>query len=526
MKFSFSLLAFVLFFALSSPVGADLFQVSGIVFLDNNRNLLMDQGEMPLAGVSVSNQRQVVQTDFEGRYSLPLDDNAIIFVTVPSYLRAPLDENNLPRFYYIHQPDGGPSFRFPTIAPTGPLPPSVDFPLFPGEHREDFTALIFGDPQPNTREHLRFLRDDIVAPLIGDDADFSIALGDILFDNLSLFPEYIQSMGRLGIPVYNVAGNHDINYDAETDRDSLETFKKHLGPPFYSFDYGNVHFVILDDVYHYVEKRDGKRIPRYKGKIGKDQLEWLANDLRYVPKNKLLVISMHIPLFTTTNGTNRENILDFGETVEIVRAFENVLFLTGHAHTNEHHFLAENTGRNRHKPIHQIICGAVCGGWWSGPVDDRGIPASPQGDGVPNGYYRIEFKDNQYVERFIPACLDPDFQLRIETPAGSIPYDELTTGLVTINVFDGTSYSTVECLLNGTAPVNLTHSRLKSPWFESLMKNHKDTFRSWLHAVDSNHIWQGPLPSNIAPGFHTLTAATVDRHGRRWNSSIVFEVTR
>ena len=44
----------------------------------------------------------------------------------------------------------------------------------------------------------------------GRKASFYIAYGDIAFDDLSLYEEYNQIVGKLGLPAYGVHGNHDM----------------------------------------------------------------------------------------------------------------------------------------------------------------------------------------------------------------------------------------------------------------------------------------------------------------------------
>ena len=83
-------------------------KVSGYVFNDSNQNGIFDNNEKGVPGVLVSNQREVVQTNNKGMYSLPIPSDAIIFVTKPAGYRVPLNELNLPQFYYIHQPEGSP----------------------------------------------------------------------------------------------------------------------------------------------------------------------------------------------------------------------------------------------------------------------------------------------------------------------------------------------------------------------------------------------------------------------------------
>ena len=100
-------------------------------------------------------------------------------------------------------------------------------------------------------------------------------MGDIMFDDLSLFESGARTVAMLGIPWYNVIGNHDINYDAKNDRHSDETFERVFGPAYYSFDYGPVHFLVLDDVEWLISEKSGKG--KYRGGLGKTQMEFNGN---------------------------------------------------------------------------------------------------------------------------------------------------------------------------------------------------------------------------------------------------------
>ena len=56
-----------------------------------------------LAGVLVSNGRDVAVTGADGRYTLPLPDEATIFVIKPAGFMPPVErDTNLPRFYRHH----------------------------------------------------------------------------------------------------------------------------------------------------------------------------------------------------------------------------------------------------------------------------------------------------------------------------------------------------------------------------------------------------------------------------------------
>ena len=63
-------------------------------------------------------------------------------------------------------------------------------------------------------------------------------LGDIVFDDLSVMEPLNQAIALIGLPWYNVIGNHDLNMDAPNDELSDETFERFYGPAYYSFDHG------------------------------------------------------------------------------------------------------------------------------------------------------------------------------------------------------------------------------------------------------------------------------------------------
>ena len=96
---------------------------TGVVFDDLDEDDQRDAGEPGVPGVSVSNGREVVRTDAEGRYSLGVTDETILFVTKPAGYMVPVDDVQLPQFYYLHYPEGTPvPLEYGGIEPTGPLP--------------------------------------------------------------------------------------------------------------------------------------------------------------------------------------------------------------------------------------------------------------------------------------------------------------------------------------------------------------------------------------------------------------------
>ena len=72
----------------------------GVVFTDLNRDGLRGYGEAGVERVSVSNGCDIVLTNVDGAYEISLSPGQILFISQPSGYVVPVDQNNLPQFYY------------------------------------------------------------------------------------------------------------------------------------------------------------------------------------------------------------------------------------------------------------------------------------------------------------------------------------------------------------------------------------------------------------------------------------------
>jgi len=523
LKFIFSLFLFLSGYSAAGPTAFAQSSASGVVFEDLNENGTRDKDEPGIEGVMVSNQKDVVLTDRDGRYSLPVTNQTLLFVTKPAAYRFHLNELNLPQFYYIHQPEGSPELNFHGLEPTGPLPNSIDFGLIPSEKKETFTVITYGDPQPRNDTELSYYRDKIVNELAVTDSDFVMVLGDIMYDDLSLYERYNSLMSKLNRPVFNVYGNHDINFDADGNEFGRETFKRHYGPSFYSFEEGDVHFLVLDNIDYLGYNEEGDS--QYKGGISPQQMTWIRNNLNHADKDKRIVLAAHIPLHTpgledvdVVNTENRKELF------EILDPFDDVIFLAGHMHTNFHSFLGQDFGRTNTNPVHQVITSAASGSWWGGPKDENGIPVSTQRDGAPNGYHVIEFSGTDYVEYYKPAGKDSSYQMRIESPGPEIRLSDDNTELL-VNVFNGSEKSEVRYKINRSDWITMDRLDLAvSPFFKSLLEQNPGTFASWIQPVRTTHIWRADLTGHLTVGTHRITVRTEDQFGHIYTGIKVIEV--
>jgi hypothetical protein len=490
----------------------------GTVFNDRNGNGRFERGESPIPDVRVSNGREIVRTCQQGKYRLPVGDDSTVFVIKPAGWRTPLDENGLPQFFYLHKPDGSPDLAFPGVPPTGPLPASIDFALTGQAEPERFQALLFGDTQARDVAEVGYIAHDVVAELIGSKASFGVTLGDIVFDDLSVFEPLVKTIAMIGIPWYNVIGNHDLNMDARHDRHSDETFERVFGPPYYSFDYGTVHFVVLDNVEWFVEEGSGKG--GYRGGLGEDQLVFLANDLAAIPADQLVVLMMHMPI---TEMKDREAVYRLIER----RPF--CLSISGHKHYHEHRFLAAKDGWRGPEPHHHVITVTVCGSWWSGAPDERGIPHTMMADGAPNGYAIITFDGHEYTIDFKAASRSADYQMNIQAP-DEVSVAELGETVVHVNVFNGSERSAVEMQLGPDGPwMPMKRIVTEDPAYQAVVAAEDaiaaKPWRKLTRPKLSTHLWRAPLPADVEPGVYTLRVRTTDMHGRSYAGRRVIRIT-
>lgn len=463
---------------------------TGIVFDDANGNGRRDPGEAGLKGIRVSNQRQVVKTDENGRYSLPVDDNTALFVVKPKGWASPLDRNNIPRYYYIHAPKGSPSYKYPGVSPTGPLPASVDFPLRKQKESKKFTALFLGDTQTTEANQTRFLAHDVAEELAGVKAAFGVTLGDVVNNDLTVFPRNAAVMGQIGIPWCNVPGNHDMNQDAPSDKNSAETFRANYGPEYYSFDYGNVHFIVLENI-----KWLGNG---YTCWLGPEQMEFVKNDLAFVPKDQLVVLMMHIPL------TQLEDKAPF---FNLLKDRPNLFAIAGHTHDMRNRLLGKKEDWNGKKPLHLLVNGTSCGPWWGGAKDEYGLPHATMSDGTPNGYAIVTFDGSRYSIRYKSARRPDSFQMTVWTPE-VVLREELSKTEVVANVFLGFDSDLVEMRVDNGPWMPMSHQPRRDPFvLEMLKAEWIPEERGGKPAPDpgnSTHTWVANLPAKLDVGMHRI----------------------
>lgn len=322
-----------------APLRAQKPLVQGSVFVDQNRNGQRDPGERGLADVTVSNQDAVVATDAAGEFRIERGPNDIVFVSVP-------DNYQIAGRFWRSVADG--SRR-------------VDFALTPAPAPETFTFVHASDTHisPASAKRTQRLR----ALVDARTPAFVLIAGDLVRDALrvseaeatSYYNLFMEEAGQFTTPVWTVPGNHE-NFGIEQQLSHVEAsnplfgrkmYQHFLGPDYYSFTYGGVHFVGLNTV-----DIEG---PSYYGHVDSVQLAWLARDLARIPASMPVVTFNHIPMVTTMEGlggyteappaptlitvggktTYRHIVSNAADVLAILRARPHVLALGAHIHAGE-----------------------------------------------------------------------------------------------------------------------------------------------------------------------------------------------
>jgi predicted MPP superfamily phosphohydrolase len=314
--------------------------LTGVVFDDANGNGRLDAGERGLAGVVVSNQHEVVKTRADGTYQLAGRGAGVVFVSVPDDYRA------VGAFW---QP----------AAAAGDAP--INFALAPHRAPAEFSFIHASDTHVSAENvaRLRQLRGIVESRR----PDFVLVTGDLVRDALRVgeeeargyFDLYLDEIRQFPVPVWNVPGNHD-NFGIERHLSHVSAahplygkamYRQRLGPTYYSFTYGGIHFVGLDSVDIADEW--------YYGHVDDAQLAWLRADLAQVPGGTPVVTFNHIPFLSAVDEMGgyqdggpaptllklgdrtvfRHVVSNFADVLAVMGSRDWPLALGGHFHTRE-----------------------------------------------------------------------------------------------------------------------------------------------------------------------------------------------
>lgn len=494
----------------------------GRVWLDANGNGLRDRGERGVAGVKLSNGRDIALTDEAGRYRIALREGDTLFVIKPSGYRFPTNAAGLSVFWKHHFPNGSPALRY------GRMPPSnarrTDFALLPHaeENGESFEVLVLADPQMKDLREMDFYARSIVEPARRHQGiALGLTLGDLVNDALDLYPELNRHHATLGIPWLHAPGNHDIDFDVSDDAASLNTYRRTFGPDTVAWEMPGHAFIALDDVIY----RPGQR-PAYIGGLRDEQFTFLETYLATLPAETRVVMSFHIPLFDDPDETFRH--ADRARLFGLLQRFHAPLILSGHTHTQRHHFHGAEVGWNGVSPLHEYNVGAACGGYWSGLTDAEGLPDARMEDGSPNGYARVRFDAQGVTTRYHASRGRDGVRIGLTSP-GVLRHGAYPAYPVLANVYAAEADAVVTYRIDGGPWQPMV--RIFEPDPELLAINiadaRADHLRSYDRAVvarSTSHLWSARVPTDLAVGEHRIEVRAQSRYEGELQASTTYHL--
>lgn len=437
-----------------------------------------------IKGVAVTDGYTVTSTDAGGVYELPSTTaQEFVYISVPSGHTIPVQSNGIAGFY---QP----------IKPTAKGEFTANFTLTPSQVSDtNHVMLLLADPQIQNRYEADLLLNQTtpdvaaLAKSYSNSQVFGIGCGDLVFDEFELYTDYQKAVQGMGIPFFQVLGNHDMDTKGvRTDTLSAQTFKKLFGPTYYSFNRGEVHYVVLEDVFFIGQNK------QYIGYLTEEQLRWLEGDLALVERGKTVIVSLHIPAYT--NAAKRENTApSLGGTVsnrqELYRLLEpyKAHIMSGHTHFNE---------KVKQGNIMEHVHGTVCGAWWSGPICY---------DGTPNGYGVYEVKGSDLQWYYKSTGKDRKHQFRHYLP-GSNP--EKPDQLIA-NVWNADDAWKIVWLEDGIQKGALQQETGFDPLSVELHTGKdKPERRPWVDPQATDHLYV----TKLSPQAKQVTIEVTDRFGQ------------
>ncbi|MGM0875162.1 MAG: PQQ-binding-like beta-propeller repeat protein [Bacillota bacterium] len=406
--------------AVIKPVNADNQNatVKGTVYEDKNENGVQDGNEQGIPNVTVSDGKTLSVTDEKGNYQLIIDTERraddIVFVSVPNGYSVPTDENKTPQFYkqlgtlqadetreqhfgLLHTPEtSNPDFSFANVA-------DVHVQAGTTNNRERFTDQLAQINQSTGNPAFIAVSGDITNR--ATDAEFQ---------------DYTASTATSSLPVYPAVGNHDLapglDYKTRIDR-----YRDYLGPEWYSFDYGNRHFITLENILGFNET---------------DQLEWLKQDLAQNAQDKEVVVFVHKPL-NTPQTPSPDKTKEF---IDLLSQYQTRLVMVGHTHVND---VAQDT-----------IPGAN---------HVTTVSSSYTIDQSPNGFRMVNFQDDKQDQKFKMYDVKESASIVHPAAGSDVPKGKVD---VLVNAYNTTSnVANVQYRVDGGPWNKLTQSSGMA-WFE------------------------------------------------------------
>lgn len=182
-----------------------------------------------------------------------------------------------------------------------------------------FTDIHF-NIQDIDHEDMNRIRRRLLLDINTVNPEFAIFTGDLGLEPATYDRDYVygyeQLVGNLRVPVFMIPGNHEQYYQKIDghDVDGASYWTATYGPSYHSFDYGNVHFIGMNDYdpdawsqkWRTRQSHDAMFFGTVlNAAIGDKQWQWIRNDLQASGGRNLnlnCIAYAHIPIETLQGG--------------------------------------------------------------------------------------------------------------------------------------------------------------------------------------------------------------------------------
>lgn len=362
-------------------------------------------------GVVVSDGIDVTTTDSKGIYYLASQKKTgFVFISVPGNYEVASD-NRIPLFF--KRLSGGTTVE------------QKDFSLVRTDNKKHVVVAMTDFHLANRNDDLAQYTNGFVPDVnntiqsyeSGGTKVYGVTMGDLTWDaywyeNNFGIQEYLPQMARINCSIFNAMGNHDNDPYVAGDWLAETKYKNFIGPTWYSFNLGDVHYVVLDNV-EYTNAGGAQGVMgdrEYNDVISSDQMAWLQKDLATIKdKSTPVILVMHIQLYSNPgldgsgNQVSSITLNNGNQLLSLLQGFSEVHILTGHTHIN--YAVEANASVMEHNTA------AVCATWWwTGRSGYAGNHICK--DGSPGGYgvWEINGKEIRWYYKSIGSPKNYQFR--------------------------------------------------------------------------------------------------------------------
>lgn len=344
-----------------------------------------------LEGVVVSDGQYCVKTDKQGRYYLPSNlsrgEHEYVMVSTPSAYAAPVQDGHACFWKWLKDCTKDSNGKY-----------VADFTLNKIANPNRYKVLMFADPQPRKRsaslDKFAYSSLDLCDDMYLDMKEYvaanknypvyGIGLGDIVHQDLSLLAQYRNGMSTTGVTTYNVIGNHDQEHKLNlSDEEASKAYEAVMGPVNYSFNLGNVHYLMLDNMM----SQDGAYSDECATGLTDDIWEWVKNDLAHVSFDTPLMVCAHSPMIMKDDGQLRSGS-HLADLRYLLSKYKKAYVWAGHSHSTFNYVDKDSPVVETH------TVSRVTGTLWNNEYLGS--------NGTPRGYVVVDYNNGEFSWKFKP----------------------------------------------------------------------------------------------------------------------------